>query len=172
MTLAVMRPLYSGSAGGCRWCGTGNPLVRQRQPLQQLLGGFVRRGTVKRHHGGWHARTTAQLRPPPVADAGYLNLIKATADSFFKMMNCHVCDVPFEESRARSILFADIVRSSEARREARVHMHGSGGSLESRHEINFAVRFSTAFAPVVHRISTNAGSVEMVPDLYNTGSPL
>jgi hypothetical protein len=91
-------------------------------------------------------------------------LVSAPADGLFKMMNFHVCDV-WLELRARTILFGKPVGSSEAIREGAVHIPRGCGLLGSSRKKNFAVRFSTAFAPVLHRISTLLGG-------YNTNSPL
>src|SRR5689334_11821585 len=134
----------------------------QRQPLRQVMGRFVRCGAVKRHHRGRHPRTSAELRPPPVADAGHFDLVRAPTDGLFEMMNFHVCDVSLELG-TRTILFGKAVRSSEATREGGVHRRAGAGLLGSRRKINFPVRFSTAFARIVHRISTLLGG-------YNTSS--
>ena len=134
----------------------------QRQPLRQVMGRFVRCGAVKRHHRGRHPRTSAELRPPPVADAGHFDLVRAPTDGLFKMMNFHVCDVSLELG-TRTILFGKAVRSSEATHEGGVHRRAGAGLLGSRRKIIFPVRFSTAFAPIVHRISTLLGG-------YNTSS--
>jgi len=67
------------------------------------------------------------------------------------------------ESGAATILRFGAKRSSEAPREAHLHSRNLLGSFASRAEKNFAVRFSTGFARVIHRISTT------IP--YNTNSP-
>jgi hypothetical protein len=86
--------LYSGSA--CSSRRGGEALMCQGQPLPQLVGGFIGRRSVKRHHCGRHARTPSELRPPPVTDAGHFDLVGAPADGVFEMMNLHVCDVWLE----------------------------------------------------------------------------
>jgi hypothetical protein len=91
-------------------------------------------------------------------------LVRAAADGLFKMMNFHVCDI-WLESRARTILFGKAMRSSEATHEGAVHMPGGDGLLALPRKKNFGVWFSTAFAPVLHRISTLLGG-------YNTNLPL
>ena len=91
VTCAVTPPLYSRSSWGCR-CPAA--LVRQRQPLRQLVRGLVGRLAVERHHGRGHARSAAQLRPPPVADVRDLNLVRPSADSLFEAMNDHVVCCP------------------------------------------------------------------------------
>jgi len=138
--------------------------VGQREPPSQLVCGFVGRRAIKRHHGGRHAGAATELRPPPVADAGHFDLVRAPADRLFKMMNFHVYDV-WLGSRARTIVFGNAVRSSEATHEGAVHMRGADRLLGSSRKKNFAVRFSTAFAPILHRISTLLGG-------YNTNSTL
>jgi hypothetical protein len=138
--------------------------MRQCKPVQQVAGGFVRRRAVKGHHGGRHAWASAKLRPPPVADAGHFHLVRAPADDVFKMMNVHVCDVCWLELRARTILFGKAVQSSEATREGAVHRWPGDGLLGWHRKKKFVVRFSTAFARIVHRISTLLGG-------YNTSSP-
>src|SRR6185503_4269733 len=63
-----------------------------------------------------------------------------------------------------TILFGKAEGSSEATREGAVHIRPGRGLLGSHRKKNFVVRFSTAFARNVHRISTLLGG-------YNTNSP-
>src|SRR5256885_877525 len=67
------------------------------------------------------------------------------------------------ESGAATILRFGAKRSSEAPHEGRVHSRNRLESFASHAEKNLAVRFSTAFARVIHRISTTFP--------YNTNSP-
>lgn len=64
--------------------------VRQRQPLREQTGGFVRRRSVERHHRRGESRRAAQLRAPSVADGRDLDVVRAPANRFEEAMNCHV----------------------------------------------------------------------------------
>ena len=89
-TYPVTVRLYSWwTGGGCR----RDPSMGQDQPLRQKARGFVGGLAVKRHHGGRHAGTTAQLGTPPVGYVHDLDLVRAPANSLFETMNRHVCDV-------------------------------------------------------------------------------
>ncbi|HEY3057641.1 MAG TPA: hypothetical protein VGL99_01565, partial [Chloroflexota bacterium] len=136
----------------------------QRQPAQELAGGFIRRLPVKGHHSGGHPGAAPQLRSPPVADGRHLDLVRTPANGFFEVMNDHVCVVRMG-SGAATIIAAAARRSSEATREGRVHSRKRRGLFARGAEINFAVRFSTAFARVIHSFSTPS-----IP--YNTNSPV
>lgn len=162
--------LYSGRTGGRR--RRGESLVRQRQPLGQQTGRFIGRLAVKGHHRGRHAWAALQLRPPPVADGRDLDVVCAPANGLFKMMNDHVCDIRFRGLGAATILFAGPAQSSEATHEGCIHSVMRDRSLASRAEINFPVRFSTAFAPVIHRISTQGHGKQVFGRRYNTDSGL
>jgi hypothetical protein len=70
------------------------------QPFGQLVRRLVRRRSVKRHHGCWHAWQSLELRAPSVADGRYLDVVRAPANSLFESMNDHVVFVreeTFEE---------------------------------------------------------------------------
>jgi hypothetical protein len=75
-------------ASGCRYRRSGST-IRQRQPLHELVGGFIRSATVERHHCGGASGAAAQLRAPSIADGGHLDFIGAPANGFFVAMHCH-----------------------------------------------------------------------------------
>ena len=112
-TFPVTARLYCGCAGRC--CRR-EALVRQRQPLPQVAGGFVGRLAIKRHHGRRHARAAAQLRPPTVADQRDLDLVRATANGFFEVMNDQIWMSVWNQERRR---FYASARSDQAKRHAK-----------------------------------------------------
>ena len=74
-------------------------------------------------------------------------------------------------SGAATILRFGANRSSEAPREGRIHSAKRRGLFASREEKYFSVRFSTAFARVIHRISTTDEAERRREQRYNTSSP-
>ena len=112
VTRAVTPHLYSRWTDGCRG---GEALMGQRKPLRELARGFVRRLSVKRHHGGGHAWAAPQLRPPPVADERDFDLVRPATNHFFEAMNGHVC-CPVEGEERR---FYASPRHNQAKRDAK-----------------------------------------------------
>jgi hypothetical protein len=94
--------------------------VRQRQPLHELVGGFIRGAPVERHHRRRAPGSAAQLRPPSIADGRHLDLVGAPTDGLFVAMNCHVSSETGCEVR-RALSCRRRRRSSEAVREASIH---------------------------------------------------
>jgi len=129
------------------------PAVRQRQPLGQVAGGFVRRRSVERHHRRWKARGAGELGAPSVADGRDLDVVRTPANRFVESMNSHVCSMSGEVKR-NEILRSRSRRSSEADREdSRTRDEGRVFRV-SRSNFFSRVGFSTGFAPSVHRFST------------------
>ena len=114
-----------GALRRCRLCHACNETTMgECQPLGQLPRRLVGRGSVKRHHGRWHARQSPELRAPSVADGRYLDVVRAPANSLFESMNVHVVCVreeAFEEHRTASILRRRDIGSSEADHEGGRH---------------------------------------------------
>ena len=79
----------------------GDAAMRQRKPFGELAGGLVRARAVERHHRRRHARASAQLGPPPVADGRDLDVVHAPANGLFETMNGHVCSDPVKVRKRR-----------------------------------------------------------------------
>jgi len=71
---------------GRRLYGWRLPAMREREPVGELLRGFVRGLPVERHHGGRHARGAKELRAPAVADGRHLDQVWAPANGLFEAM--------------------------------------------------------------------------------------
>ena len=94
------------------------------EPLREQVRRVVGCLTVKRHHRGWHARSTSQLGPPAIPDGCDFDFVRAPANGFFEAMNIHVFEYPSEvKTDVESVLILCVVsrRSSEGDREAAVH---------------------------------------------------
>ena len=105
-------------------CGDGLgclAAMRKRQPGRQLPCRLLRGLAVEGHHGGRHARVSAKLGTPPVADRHHFDLVRTPADSFFEMVNNHLSGGSTLRSGAAVILRRRHVRSSEDDREGAVH---------------------------------------------------
>ena len=62
--------------------------MRAREPFAQLMGGFNRRGSVKRHERGRDTGETHDVGAPSiVGDGRDLDQIGASSDGFFEAMN-------------------------------------------------------------------------------------
>jgi hypothetical protein len=114
----------------------------ERQPLGEVLGGFVRRLPIKGHHRRRHAVPPPQLRTPSVADGHDLDLVRAPANHFFKSMNGHVIFVREEDWSRRVILRIGRARASEAAREGSASSDRSGQYSRNRVEKKFDVAVS------------------------------
>lgn len=135
---------WSSGRGGRR-----EPLMGEHEPLGQQPRRLIRRLTVKRHHGGWHAGSPSQLRPPPVADRRDLDVVRTAANGFFEAMNVHVCDVRVVGSERRFY-------ASRPRDQAKRGAKGASTSGRSRDRAEHAKeKFSLSGSPqVLHESST------------------
>ena len=149
-TTTRRRTANEGELGWRR--GRCRAAVGQRQPPGQQISCLVRCLAVERHHGGWTAVAALQLRAPPIADRRHFNRVRASADCLLEAMTFHVCMRPGESG------FYASATGDQAKRGAKFDAQSANrpDPAGNRTENIFAVRLSTRFELIIHRISTIA----------------
>lgn len=140
----------------CRRCLAA---MGERQPVGQLLRGFVGGLPVERHHGSWDTGGPKELCAPTVADRRDLDEVRAPGNGLFEAMCGHVCDVSGSEEEARS--YAPRA-GDQAKRNTKPRPHRVGRQcVEASFGKNICDRrFSTAFARAIHSFSTRGGVLD------------
>ena len=135
-----MRWALGLSARACPGGGRRRGLspMSERQPLDEQPGCLLGRRPVEGHHGRRHAERALEMGSPARANWCDFNSIRAFADGGFDVMHGHVSSGMCWR-RGAVILRSRACRSSEARREDRIHSALHLRSPEKPGKENFAL---------------------------------